>query len=339
MYSKRQRVIDSINHKNTDLIPWQMDLTKDLETILKEQIECEDPSIFLENHLLILKYRNNKDVGNNVYEDLFGVKWEKSNNGGSVGAPIDNVIKSPWLNNFTFPEVDKEVAVSLAKKLEKDSAGRFRLFGILFCLFERAWTLRSMENLLIDMLKEKAFAHELFDKILEYNMELLTTVLDFDFDGVYLTDDWGQQQGMIMSPDIWREYIKPGMKLMAEKIKNKKKYIVLHSCGNIIDIFPDLIEIGIDVYNTVQPEIYDLKWLKNEYGKYITFYGGMSVQQFLPYNNFKKVSEISKLTLQTLGGNGGYIFAPTHTMTPDIPVKNVLAMVEAVKSFEYQFKL
>jgi uroporphyrinogen decarboxylase len=335
MYSKRQRVIDTINHKKTDLIPWQMDLTRDLEALIKTQIGCKDPSIFLGNHLFVLKYRNSKNMGQNTYKDLFGINWLKSNDGGSIGVPIENVIKDSNLNKYPFPKIDKELAILLAKKLERDNSNRFRMFGILFCFFERAWTLRGMENLLIDMIEEKAFAHELFDKILEYNMELLNVVLDFNFEGVYLTDDWGQQHGMIMSPNMWREYIKPGMKLMFEKIKNKGKYIILHSCGDITKIFPELIEIGADVYNSVQPEIYNLEWLKKEFGKYITFYGGMSVQQFLTFSNIKKVSEVSKLTLQILGKDSGYIFAPTHTMTPDIPIENVLTMVEVVKKFQY----
>ena len=125
--------------------------------------------------------------------------------------------------------------------------------------------------------------------------------------------------------------VKPGMKQMIEKVKSKGKYVVVHSCGDIWDLMPDLIEMGVDVYNTVQPEIYDLKKLKREYGNDLTFYGAVSTQQFLPYATPAQVYDKTCEVIDIMAKNGGYILSPSHGVTPDIPPENLLAMVKAAK--------
>ena len=133
---------------------------------------------------------------------------------------------------------------------------------------------------------------------------------------------------------MWRKYIKPGMIRIFDKVKSAGKYIVLHSCGDLREIMGDLVDMGLDVYNTVQPEIYDLATLKRNYGADLTFYGGISTQQFLPFATPKQCRALANETLQIMGKGGGYIFSPTHSVTADIPADNVLALVEAVRNFK-----
>jgi uroporphyrinogen decarboxylase len=121
------------------------------------------------------------------------------------------------------------------------------------------------------------------------------------------------------------------MSKMFERIKESGKYVCLHSCGDIRDILPDLVDMGLDIYNTIQPEIYNLSTLKREYGKYMTFYGGISTQQFLPYASADEVGELTREVKDIMGKNGGYILAPTHSVTDDIPVDNVMAMVKVAQ--------
>ncbi|HEB32194.1 MAG TPA: uroporphyrinogen decarboxylase, partial [Spirochaetes bacterium] len=212
-----------------------------------------------------------------------------------------------------------------------DERETFRMFLITMNYFERAWSLRGMENILSDMLLNEVFSHELFERILQHHLELLDTVLDYGFEAVYIGDDWGQQSGLIMGPPLWRKYIKPGMKQMFDKIKSRGKYVCLHSCGDLREIMSDLVDMGLDIYNTIQPEIYDLKKLKKEYGRHITFYGGISTQQFLPYASPDEVKDHTKAVKRIMGKSGGYIFAPTHSVTDDVPVENVLAMVDVAR--------
>jgi uroporphyrinogen decarboxylase len=137
-----------------------------------------------------------------------------------------------------------------------------------------------------------------------------------------------------MGPAYWRKYIKPRMKTMFERVRNAGKKVLHHSCGDIHEILPDLIEIGLDVYQTFQPEIYDIKKIKKEYGKDLAFWGGISTQTLLPYASVDEVKRVINETISILGENGGYIAAPTHAVPYDVPPENIVAMIEA---FQNQF--
>lgn len=333
LMTPRERVFMALQNKNSDLVPYQIDLTTGFIHKLKEKTGCTDPDAFLGNHLSKAKYKKNIILENGREIDLFGVTWQKDPAHGDVGVICDHPIKEPDQGSYKFPEVKKDFAGELCEKLMTEERNTFRMFLITMNYFERAWSLRGMENLLSDMILNKAFAEGLFDRILNHHLELLDTVLDYGFEAVYIGDDWGQQKGLIMGPPLWHKYIKPGMQKMFDKIKSKGKYVCLHSCGDLREILPDLVDMGLDIYNTIQPEIYDLKKLKREYGKYITFYGGISTQQFLPYATPAEVKRQTREVKKIMGSNGGYIFAPTHSVTDDIPVENVMAMVEVARDY------
>jgi uroporphyrinogen decarboxylase len=198
--------------------------------------------------------------------------------------------------------------------------------------FERAWSIRGFENLLTDFYLEEDFVVRLFDSILQNNLEIINTALTYNIDGFYFGDDYGQQSSLLMSPECWRKYIKPGLKLMFEPIKKAGKFVALHSCGNISGILRDLIDIGLDVYQTVQPEIYDLKYIKKEYGADICFWGGISTQKDMPFVTPQKLKEIVSDTIHVLQKNGGYIAGPTHQVPPDVPAENVIALIDFLKN-------
>ena len=156
--------------------------------------------------------------------------------------------------------------------------------------------------------------------------------LDYEIDGFHFGDDWGQQSGLIMGPELLRKFIKPRMARMYEKVKAKGKFVSQHSCGDIHEIFPDLIEIGLDVYQTFQPEIYDIKRIKEEYGQHLCFWGGISTQRLLPYATPEEVRKTVSETLKILGKNGGYIAGPTHSISGDVPVENVLTLIDILQN-------
>ena len=331
--TKRERVINSIHHKESDVTPWNFELTEQAFAKIQEYGKCEDANAFMENHMLRVKYKQNEKLENGYERDIFGVLWQKSKDGGDVGNIVDHPMKEDEMGSYKFPEIRKGFAEDICDQLEANPRDVFTMFSITMGYFERTWSLRGMENILMDMCLNEEFTETLFAGILEHHMELLDCILDRNFDAVYIGDDWGQQKGSIMGPNLWRKFIKPGMTKMFEKIKNKGKYIVLHSCGDIREMLPDLIDMGLDVYNTVQPEIYDLQELKNEFGKDLTFYGGISTQQFLPYASEEEVKEMTKKVLDIMHQGGGYILSPTHAATPDIPVENLLAMIEVAKNY------
>jgi len=199
-------------------------------------------------------------------------------------------------------------------------------------MYERAWTLRGIENLLVDMIEEPQFVHDLLDAITEYNLKVIDIGLEYDIDGFHFGDDWGQQRGLIMGPVHWRTFIKPRMARMYARVKSKGLIVSQHSCGDIEEIFPDLIEIGLDIYQTVQPEIYNLKEIKRKYGNDLTFWGGISTQGLLPYGTAGEVRQVARETIKIMNQDGGYIAAPTHALPRDIPVENVIALMEVFQN-------
>ena len=329
---KKSKIVNSvIRHTSADGLPWQFDMTSEFADKVCEQIACDCADEFLGNHLYRAKYKQNKQLPDGQELDIFGVTWSKSPEGGDVGIITNHPLKEASFSGYEFPEIREDFASSLCNILESKKDDRFTMFSITMGFFERAWSLRGMEPLMLDMMMDESFTIDLFRMIEEHHLALLDNVLDRDFDAVYFGDDWGQQRGLIMGPPMWRKYIKPSMKRIFDKVKSKGKKIVLHSCGDLQDIFQEVIEIGVDVYNTLQPEIYDLSKMKQEYGKDITFYGGISTQQFLPFATplevYNKASEVRDI----LGSGGGYILAPTHAITRDIPVENIMAMLKVAK--------
>lgn len=326
----RQRVIDAINHKQPDKTPWHIDLTQ--KFIVKYGLGgADNVEQMLGNHLYKEKYKSNVKISTNEENDIFGATWKKG-----IDEDIGIVTGFPLLDKnapYKMPAIKKEFAAGLCQKLEADELGRFRMFALTMLFFERAWSLRGMENVLVDMCLDESYTHALFESILNHHLELLDFVLEYDYEGVFFGDDWGQQIGLIMGPDMWRKYIKPGMTKIFDKVKSKGKFVILHSCGDLREIMGDLVDMGLDVYNTVQPEIYDLATLKREYGRDLTFYGGISTQQFLPYANVQECKDLAKATLDIMSKDGGYIFAPTHYATDDIPLENIMALIEVVKDY------
>jgi uroporphyrinogen decarboxylase len=328
----RKRVIDALNHKTPDLTPWHIQMTAAFKEKVIAETGCLDPDEYFQNNMMRDRYYKSDIIDNMRWHDLFGVTWEKSGDGGDIGLVVDEPLKDPDMSAYAFPQPDKLLIDQLGTELEAEKRDIFRMFSMTYNFYERAWSLRGIEQLLMDMILNESFVFELFEKILDYNLKVLDQALEYDFEGVYMGDDWGQQKGLIMGPKLWAKFIKPGMAKMFEKIKSKGKYVLLHSCGDLSDILPDLVDIGLDAYNTVQPEIYDLEKIKREYGKDLTFYGGISTQQFLPYASADEVRKLTRDMIAKMGDGGGYILSPTHSVPADVPVKNIIAMVETAQN-------
>jgi uroporphyrinogen decarboxylase len=330
----RKRVIDALEHRQTDLTPWNFELTRDFAAKLKTKSGGEIENGFLQNHMMFGRFKRDERISADTYSDMFGVHWRSGTDGGDIGTVCNRVIGKIGQNAYRFPDVDEALIGAAAAEMEADT-GRFRMFRLTYALFERAWSLTGMEELMEAMLLDPAGASALLDRVTEFQLRVLEAVLPHDFEGVYLGDDWGSQRGLLMGPALWRKFIKPRLALLFERIKSSGKYILLHSCGDIDVILPDLIEIGLDAYNTVQPELYDLARIKREYGRHLSFWGGVSTQNFLPFATPAQVREQCARTIDILGKDGGYIFAPTHAVTPDVPVENVAAMIECVQSVKW----
>jgi uroporphyrinogen decarboxylase len=331
----RQRVIAALEHRQTDLTPWNFELTREFAVTLKSRAGCEDVSSFLENHMMFGRFKRSRQVSADTSEDMWGVHWKSGGDGGDIGTVCNRLIGDGGVDACRFPEVDLELIRAAACEMEAEPS-RFRMFRLTYALFERAWSLMGMEELMSCMLLDPSAASALLDRVTDFQMEVLKAILPHDFEGVYFGDDWGGQRGLLMGPDLWRRFIKPRMARMFDLVKRSGKYVLLHSCGNIAEVLPDLLDIGLDAYNTVQPELYDLAGIKKNYGKDMAFWGAISTQGFLPFATPRQVMEKCAEAIRILGKGGGYVLAATHAVTPDIPVENVLAMLECARSVTWR---
>jgi uroporphyrinogen decarboxylase len=176
------------------------------------------------------------------------------------------------------------------------------------------------------------FVDDLLDGILAFDLEVVRRALSFEVDGVRFGDDWGQQRGLIMGPALWRKYIKPRVARLYRMARDAGKKVFIHCCGKVDEIFPDLIEIGVDVFNPFQPEVMDVEQLKGAYGRDLTFFGGISTQRTLPSGTVAEVRKEVNRLIRRIGKDGGYIAAPAHDLPRDARPENVAAMIDVLRN-------
>jgi uroporphyrinogen decarboxylase len=329
--TRRERVLKAIKHQNSDICPYNIDLTTQAhDNLISFGLSDVDIENF-GNHLTGTSYGWQDEIQPGYFKDIFGVVWNKTGADKDIGVIEGLVLPEPTLQGFKLPEIDEKRFRTDIEDMIANADDKAIIVAIGFSMFERAWTLRGMENVLMDMLCEAGFLHELLDKICDFNLKLMDIALEYPLDGFHFGDDWGQQKGTIMGQTHWREFIKPRVAKMYAKAKSKGLFVSQHSCGDISDIFGDLIDIGLQMYQTFQPEIYDLKTTKATIGKNLTFWGGISTQRALPYLKPKEVKQLAWDTIKIMGENGGYIAAPTHAVPADVPAENIIALVEAFK--------
>ncbi|MCB9770311.1 MAG: uroporphyrinogen decarboxylase [Candidatus Omnitrophica bacterium] len=333
---RRERVVRSLNHQESDFIPYEISFTlaaHDKMAAATGDPEFEDQ---IGSHITAVGLiGGTEEVPDRpgYFRDFFGVLWNRSVDR-DIGVVEQFRLPDPTLEGFALPEPDLETVRRASQELENRDSDCYKMVALGFSLFERAWTFRGMENLLMDMVLNPSFVEDLLDRICEFNLQVIDAALDYDFDGFYFGDDWGQQSGMIMGPGHWRRFIKPRVTLMYERVKSKGKHVIQHSCGDISPILSDLIEMGLDLYQTFQPEIYDISRVKQEYGRDLSFWGGISSQKLLAHGTPDEVRETTIQTMRIMGADGGYIVAPSHGVPGDIPVENVRSLVDVFQNQE-----
>jgi len=183
---------------------------------------------------------------------------------------------------------------------------------------------------MMDFYDHPRFVRELLEAIADYNIAQVHEALRYDIDAVYLGDDWGAQRGLQMGPRLWREFIYPVLRRMYGVIRGAGKFVMIHSCGDVDELFDDLIAIGASSFNPFQPEVMDVYDLMSRYRGRLCFHGGLSTQRLLPYGTPEEVRLESRRLLQE-GSPGGYIFAPAHDVQGDVPLQNMLAFIDTAR--------
>jgi uroporphyrinogen decarboxylase len=331
MTSKRDVIHAVLAGQKPPYVPWSCGFTKEAREKLQAHFGTTDLEDALQNHLLRLGGDIGffEDQGDNRVKDVFGVVWNRS-----IDKDIGNVegclLPEPTLAHYKLPDpLDPRCFADIQPSIAR-RPDLFRVFQLGFSLYERAWTLRGMQNLLMDFHDHPEFVHQLLNFIADYNIAQVNAAMEHDIDAVYFGDDWGQQRGLQMGPKLWREFIYPVLKRMYDAVHAGGKYVFIHSCGDVDELFDDLVGIGLNCFNPFQPEVMDVGALVRTYRGRLVFHGGLSTQKTLPYGTVEDVRAETRRLLE-LGREGGYIFAPAHDVEGDVALENMLAFIDLVQ--------
>ncbi len=329
----KERLKRALEYEHVDRLPTQVNYTTRMGEKLAGymHVSIDELPEHLDNHMIRVdatsEHKVNQD-GSVVY-DWWGVGFDAQEEGYFV---VENPLATNKdLEAYKWPDPnDPSLFERAARVIAEDQGEHFITPNFGFALFERAWALRGFETLLMDIVLDPSFVEELLDRITEIQLVLAKRYLDLGVDGGYFGDDYGSQKNMLFSPKTWRKMIKPRLQRIFTPFREAGLPVILHSDGQIREILPDLVEIGLTCYNPVQPEVIDHAWLKSNFGQHLAYYGGISTQTALPYGTPEDVKKSVTNCIADLTSNGSGLFmSPSHRLMSDIPMENVAAMLDA----------
>jgi len=323
----------AIRHDAPDYTPHNVLFTREMLANMVRHTGNAHYADTIDNHIVkasLTKPQTPVPGRANCFADEFGIVWDKSGVDKDIGMVTEYRIQDvEQLAAYVPLPVDEAYIRSQLERLMRTKGDNFALASIGFSLFERAWSLCGMEDLLCYMLTDPEAVEGFLDKLAWRSIQKARIALEYGIDGILYGDDWGQQRGLIMGRPLWGKLIQPRIAAMYAEVKSVGKVVAQHSCGDLREILDDLIGIGLDVYQTFQPEIYDIREYKEKLHGRLTIWGAISTQADLPFKSPCEIYEITKNTMEVLGKGGGYIAAPTHDVPSDVPPENVIAMVRA----------
>jgi uroporphyrinogen decarboxylase len=272
------------------------------------------------------------------YTDEWGIGWKWFQN--PHGAYTE-MVRHPYADlkdpaTVRVPDFSQPGRYEGARKLIREYGKEYGIVGGVACtLFELSWYLRGMPQVLMDLASDQDFYDVYLSRLMRWIEVAGRTLVGLGVDIIWIGDDFGMQHRMVIKPEQFRKFFKPRYAaLFAEwKSINPDVKIAFHSDGNIYPIIPDLIEIGLDILNPVQPKSMDPAQVKRDFGKHLTLWGTVDIQEVLPFGTPEDVANEVKLRVRTAGKGGGLILAPAHNIQPEVPTENILAFYEAAKRY------
>ena len=344
----RENMMAVLRRQSFERIPFQLSLCESLQQELIKRYGTDDvvkafdmPVQYIElppSSKKIDHRKYHKDPDSLTEIDEWGVGYKK----GSIAhfrhfiAPMEDFDDPQQVADYPFPDMEEPARWEHARKqVEKAHAeGRVAAFFAIQ-VFEPAWYLRGMENMLMDFLCDEEMAAACMNKMTEVQCRVAKHAAEIGVDIILFGDDVGTQKALMMSVETWRRWVKPATAatIAAAKAVNPDVLAFYHSDGVIYDIIPELIEIGVDILNPVQPECVDPVALKEQYGDKLSFWGTIGTQTTMPFGTPEEVRQTVKHIIETVGKGGGLLIAPTHVLEPEVPWENIEALVQAVKEF------
>lgn len=351
--TKRENLISLFKRQGYNEVPVDFSLCPSLYEVFKRETKETDYEEYFgfpwrsvgslrlnsqNEHLFRQYYKDGLKDG--TYIDWYGVAHEP----GSAAAkhmtrmrhPLEKADSIEQMKEYPFPNFLEADGSHQKKQVEEIHARGLAARGRMeVTIWETSWYIRGMEELLVDMMMEDEKAEYLLDKVTEGSCIRIASFASAGVDIVDIGDDIGMQNSIMMSEKLYRTWIKPRIKRVIETAKKINPDIIIkyHSCGYIRPFINDLIEVGVDVLNPVQPECMDFKEIHAEFGDRVSFHGTIGTQTTMPFGSVEDVKREVYRNLNIAGTKGGLFCAPTHLLEPEVPFENILAYVEACKSF------
>jgi len=345
--TSRERVLTAMRRQQPDRVPRYISFVAQKEREVMARLGLTDMLPFTRIDIwrvVVLPTREKLDYSR--YYTRAGVEWDGWGRGRLWDAeghyaeylyPLENAETVADLDAYPWPD---ELAPYRFEGLEERVADAHRrgyaVVGVLGdTVYEMAWQLRGVERLFDDMINNAEMAVALLDRITEYRAAHARALARAGADIILSGDDIAMQHGLMIGRPMLNEWLFPRLKQVydAGREENPDLLVWFHSDGKVDEVIPDLIDIGVDILNPVQPECVDHRWIKETYGDRLSFTGGIGVQSVMPHGTPAQVREHVREVIQTLGAGGGLLIAPAHVIETDTPIENVLAMVEAIDEY------
>jgi len=341
--TRREAVKRALAFEPVSPTPYNLDFTRDMRQQLQEHFGQDDVDEAVGNYMLQINIGSNagaeinrvaaglmQPLGADRFQDEFGVLWDKSG-GDDIGVPANQSLPEPDANLLELPDPADPVRWQGYEEVAATAGDRYVLACFSSPLFQRAWFLRGMEAFLMDLAAHEDFSHALLDKLAEFSIAITREVARRGADGIFLYDDYAQQTGLLFSPSMFRAFFTPRLERIFAAAREHGLDVFFHCCGDVSPVLEDVCAAGAHVFNPFQPEVMDVAELARQFAGRMAFYGGISTQHTLPYGS---PADVRKDVLETAGlfqGRGGYILAAAHAVQRDVPLQNVLALLEAAR--------
>jgi uroporphyrinogen decarboxylase len=360
----RERVEMSLHHERPDRCPMQISFTPEFANRLRADMKIHGRGIHnphgggntyelersLGEDLLLTSvgWANSYYMDDKPYVDEWGVGWKVHpyetpfGKGHYTEIASHPLAEESAISSYQSPDPHRPELYIDAERMIRDFKQEYWIVGVtVTTIFETAWALRGLERMMLDMVEDPDLTNQLLDIPFNYHRTAAKKLVELGVDMIWTGDDMGAQHQMIISPRMWRKYFKPRMATFISELKtiNPNVKVAYHTDGNIIPILPELIEIGLDVLNPVQPRSMDPADIKKKFGDKLSFWGTIDEQQTLPFGSPEDVASEVRQRLATVGYDGGLILAPTHHVQLDTPLENFWAMVDTIINTPYQVRV
>lgn len=341
--TRRETIKRALAFQPVTPAPYHLDFTRPMRARLAAHFGQDDVDAAVGNYLLPINVGSNagaevnrvaaglmKPAGPDRFLDEFGVMWDKSA-GDDIGVAANQVITEPDANLCRVPDPADPLRWNGYERVAATAGDRYVLACFSSPLFQRAWFLRGMADFLVDLALNEAFVNELLDKLTQFSLGIVREVARRQADGIFFYDDYAQQSGPLFSPEMFRRYFAPRLKQIFGAARAAGLDVFFHSCGDASLLLEDIAEAGAQVFNPFQPEVMNVEAMARRFAGRLAFYGGISTQQTLPFGTPDAVRAEARRRLALFRETGGYILGPAHAIQRDVPLENVLALLDAVR--------